>query len=229
MSIKGIIHRLKEDNKLFLDNPDVDKSFKDLIDKLTKVHNECKTINNQEQCLYIIETSDSFVRVGVAGNPFRKLREFISNKGLIVTKYYVTNLMINCERKERNLLKEFKDFHMIDGSLSAPFENVVSRFEELNGSNLKNQDFQLTYRFFRGYKKPVWGSDGKQYKSIASFAKAFQVTHETALEALNSGMPIKGIKVRPMKELIPLPPLKKEEYKPKIIIRKRFLLEEPME
>jgi hypothetical protein len=119
-------------------------------------------------------------------------------------------------------LKEFEGFNMIDGNLSAPFENVTSRFEELNGSSCKNQDFQLTYRFYRGYNKPVWGSDGKQYKSIASFARAFQVTHETALEALNSGMPIKGTKIRPTNNVPFLPKKEKQEAKT-IIIRKKPL------
>lgn len=224
MKVKGIVYKLKEMQGFFQEDEAVQASIQVVIDQIQTKFNKEKMVNNRPQCLYIIETSVGHVKVGISGSPADRLRVLTSSGGYNILNYYVTDPVLRCKSMEQKILREFSAFRVPGEYLDVSFDTVISTFERLYGSSLKNKDFSISYKFTNHLDKPVYASNGFKYKSIGSFAKAFGLSRKSALKALNTGQPIKGIKLRATQRSTPTHPLAAQVkiFEPKVVIRKKL-------
>jgi len=147
-----------------------------------------KRTNNQAISLYIFETSDNKVKIGISANPLERIARLATGGGFHVTRSYVSQPMKGVRSAENQLLKSCTT---INGEyVSDSFDEVVRRFESSNGP-IQNRNFKLEYEF-NSNDGPLYCSNGFKYKSILKAAKAFHVSPKEIHTAAMTFHPIKG-------------------------------------
>ena len=148
-----------------------------------------KRTNNQPSIsLYIFETSDDKVKIGISVNPLERIARLCTGGGFHTTRVYVSQPMRHARSAENQLLKSCNN---INGEyVSDSFEEVVRRFEGANGC-IQNRSFKLEYEF-NANDGPVFCSNGFKYKSILKAAKSLNVSPKEIHTAVMTFQPIKS-------------------------------------